>query len=139
MPINPIQKIKELQSKNDSSNTQRKGKEPADPSPSKTPSVINTANEKNQHSTSKEKAEKKDPLIKEVEKFPSFNLENEISKLKVSITLTELVKNSTYKHQVSRILQIDSVSDMVNVEYDYPELIFGPAIEGQLEESERAY
>ena len=51
----------------------------------------------------------KDPPIKEVEKFPSFNLENENSKLKVSMPLTELVKNSTYKHQVSRILQIDSI------------------------------
>ena len=71
--------------------------------------------------------EKKDPPTKEVEKAPSFNLENEISKLKVSVPLTELVKNSVYKSQVSKVLQIDPLSDMVNVEDDYPELIFGPA------------
>ena len=50
--------------------------------------------------------------------------------MKVSIPLTELVKNSHYKHHVSRILQIDPLSDMVNVEDDHLELIFGLAIEG---------
>jgi len=54
----------------------------------------------------------------------------------VFIPLTELVKNIHYKHHVSRILQIDPFSNMVNVEDDHPELIFGPAIEGQLEDSE---
>ena len=49
--------------------------------------------------------------------------------------LTKLVKNSVYKTQVSKVLQIDSVSDMVNVEDDYPELIFGPATE-ESEENE---
>ena len=47
VPINPVQKRKELQPKNDSLNTQRKGKESADPSPNKTSSVINIANENN--------------------------------------------------------------------------------------------
>ena len=37
---------------------------------------------------------------------------------------------------MSRILQIDPLSDMVNVEDGHPELIFGLAIEGQLEDSE---
>ena len=45
----------------------------------------------------------------------------------MSIPLTELVKNNNYKHHVSRIFQIDPFSDMVNVEDDHPELIFGPA------------
>ena len=43
--------------------------------------------------------------------------------------LTELVKNSIYKSQASRVLQIDSVSDTVNIEDDHAEIIFGPAIE----------
>ena len=47
----------------------------------------------------------------------------------MSVPLTELVKNSVYKNQVSKVLQIDPLSDMVNVEDDYPELIFGPATE----------
>lgn len=122
--ISPIQKRKELQMKNDA---EKKGKELANPSSSKAPTATNTSNEKNQQSTAKEQSKKKDPPIKEVEKSPSFNLENEISKLKVSMALTELVKNNAYKSQVYKVLQIDSVSDMVNVEDDYPELIFGPA------------
>ena len=95
---------------------QKKGKEPANPSSSKAPTATNTTNEKSQQSIAKEKTEKKYPPIKEVEKAPSFNLENEISKLKVSMPLTELVKNSAYKSQVSKVFPIDSVSDMVNVE-----------------------
>lgn len=37
---------------------------------------------------------------------------------------------------MSRILQIDPSSNMVNVEDDHLELIFGPTINGQLEHSE---
>jgi len=84
----------------------------------------------------KEQVEKKDITVKEVEKVSSINLESENAKLKVSIPLTELVKNRNYKHHVSRILQMDPLSDMVNVEDDHPKLIFGPAIEGQPKDSE---
>ena len=49
----------------------------------------------------------------------------------MSISLTKLVKNSHYKHQVSKMLQVYSLYDMVNVEDDHLELIFGPAIDGQ--------
>lgn len=42
----------------------------------------------------KEKIYKRDIIVKEVEKVTSFNLESEIAKLKVSIPLTELLKNS---------------------------------------------
>ena len=133
VPISPVQKRKEAQPKNDSSNIQKKGKEPTDPTSSK----VSSANEKtNQQSEAKEKFEKKDPPVKEVDKISTFSLENEIAKLKVSIPLTELLKNNNYKHQVSKILNIDPLSDMVNVEYDHPELIFGPALEGQSEDNE---
>ena len=47
---------------------QHKGKESADPSSSKAPVANNTANEKNQQSTAKEKIEKREPPIKEVGK-----------------------------------------------------------------------
>ena len=41
--------------------------------------------------------EKKDVPAKEVEKVSFFNLENAIAKLKISIPLIELMKNSNYK------------------------------------------
>lgn len=84
----------------------------------------------------KEKPEKKDSLVKEVDKITAFSLENEIAKLKVSIPLIELIKNNNYKSQVSKTLNVDPLSDMVNVEDDQLELIFGPALEGQSEDSE---
>ena len=136
VPINLIQKKKEATPpKNDSPNVQKKGKEPADPTISKTQS----ANEKpNKLNASKEKTEKKDDPLKEVEKTIAFNLDNEISKLKVSIPLTKLMKNSSYKGQVSKILNIDLLSDMVNVDDDQPELTFGLALEVQSEDSDVA-
>lgn len=135
--VSPVQKRKEAQSKNDSSNIPKKRKEPTDPTSSKGPSTNNIAKEKNnQKSAAKEKFEKKDPSVKEVDKVLAFSLENEISKLKISISLTELMKNKSYKHQVSKILNIDPLSDMVSVEDDHPELIFGLALEGKFEDSE---
>jgi len=91
-------------------------------------------NEKvNQSIVSKDKPENKDVPAKEVDKNSTFSLENEISKLKVSIPLTELMKNNSYKGQVSKILNFDPMSDMVSVEDDQPELIFGPALSGESE------
>jgi len=137
VPVSLVQKRKEAQPKNDSSNIQKKGKEPADLTSSKGPSTNSIANEKNnQQSAAKEKVKKKDLPVKEVDKVTAFSLENEIAKLKVSIPLTESIKNTNYKHQVSKILHIDPLSNTVNVEDDHPELIFGPALEGQYEDSE---
>lgn len=137
VPVNPIHKRKDVQSKNDSSNIQKKGKEITDPNSSKVPSTSTVANEKNNQqkdSAMEEQTDKKDIGVKEVEKVSYFNLESEIGKLKVSIRLTKLVKNRNHKHHVSRILQIDPSFDMVNVKDDHPELIFGLAIEDQPED-----
>ena len=70
-------------------------------------------NQKKDH-TSKDQLEKRDTI----HKSGSFNLETEISKLKVSIPLTELVKNSHYKSDIAKTLKVDPLSDMVNVEDD---------------------
>ena len=56
----------------------------------------------------------------------------------MSIPLTELMKNNSYKGQVSKILNIDPVFDMVNVEDDQPENIFGLALECQSKDSDVA-
>lgn len=77
-----------------------------------------------------------DIVIKEVGRTIPFNLESEISKLKVSIPLIELVKFYKYKYHVVKTLRVDPLSDMVNIEDDQLELIFGPAIDGQFEDNE---
>ena len=75
----------------------------------------------------------RDTAVKYVDKQSNpFSLENEISKLKVSIPLTELVKNYQYKSYVAKILELYPMLDMVNVEDDQPKLLFDPAIDGQL-------
>ena len=132
MPVKPIQKRKDVEaSKNDSSVTQRKGKGAVGSDSSKSPS----AEQSHQQVASKEK-EKKEIPVKEVEKIPAFNLENEISKLKVSTPLTEIMRNSNYRGQVSKMLNLDPMSDMVNVEDDQPEMIFGPASNGESPDSD---
>ena len=40
------------------------------------------------------------------------------------------MRKSSYRGQVSKILNFDPMSDMVSVEDDKPELIFGPALNG---------
>ena len=127
VPAKPIQKKKDVEaSKNDSSVSQRKGKEVVGPKSNKSPS----AEQSHQKDASKERERKEIP-VKEVEKIPAFNLENEISKLKVSIPLTEIMKNISYRGQVSKMLNLDPMYDMVNVEDDQPEMIFGPASNGE--------
>ena len=75
--------------------------------------------------------------MNEVEKhYAIFSLENEISKLKVSLPLTEIVKNDQYKVQVSKFLIFYQNYDMVNVSDHHPKLIFGPAIDGDLKDNE---
>lgn len=80
--------------------------------------------------------EKRDNVQKEVDKTISFNLETEISKLKVSILLIELVKNNHHKSNIIKMLKVDPTSDMVNIEYDQPELICGLAIDDHLGDSD---
>lgn len=59
-------------------------------------------------SQAKGQIEKKDIAAKEVDKQSNlYSLENEISKLKVSIPLTELIKNDKYKYQIVKILKVD--------------------------------
>ena len=72
----------------------------------------------------------------QLEKTPAFSLENEIYKLKVSIPLTEIMKNNNYRGQISKMLNLDPMSDMVNVEDDQPEMIFGPTTNGESPDSE---
>lgn len=84
---------------------------------------------------SKEK-ERKEILVKEAETTPTFILENEISKLKVSIPLTEIMKNNSYRGHISKMLNLDPMSDMVNVEDDQPKMIFGSATNGESHDSD---
>lgn len=108
VPINPIQKRKDTSAKNDSASPQTKGKDIIDPPASQSSS----ADKVNQPpSIMRDKVERRKVPAKEGEKVSAFSLENEISKLKVSIPLTEIMKNTTYRGQISKILNIDPMLD----------------------------
>ncbi|MCY6488346.1 hypothetical protein, partial [Actinobacillus pleuropneumoniae] len=47
-----------------------------------------------------------------------------------------VMKNSTYRGQISKMLNFDPMLDTVNVEDDQPELIFGLALNGESPESD---
>ena len=63
-----------------------------------------------------------------------LSLEQEISKIKISVPLTELVAQNVYRTQILKVVNIEEKNDIVNLNNDQPELIFGPKIEGKYQE-----
>ena len=58
-----------------------------------------------------------------------FNLEAEVSKLKISIPLGELVRNVQYRFHILKELKVDKTFDTINIVDDHPTIIFGPKID----------
>jgi hypothetical protein len=87
-------------------------------------------------STQTNKLEKKESRVstKETDKGSGgFSLENEINKIQIPIPLVELVKNPVYRKQMTKaigFLELESHSDVINLEYDKPNITFGPHFEG---------
>jgi len=133
VPINPIEKRTDASAKNGSAAPQKKGKEISDPPAGQSSSASKIDQPS---STPRDKIERREVPAKEGEKISAFSLENEISKLKVSIPLMEIMKNNSYQGQISKLLNFDPMLDTINVEDDQPELIFGPALNGESPESD---
>ena len=66
----------------------------------------------------------------EKDPFP-FNSGAEVSKLKILVPLTELIKHETYKTQINQTLNLAENGEYVNLFDDQPELIFGPNVNGK--------
>jgi hypothetical protein len=87
-------------------------------------------------STQTNKLENKESRVstKETDKGSGgFSLENEINKIQIPIPLVELVKNPVYRKQMTKaigFLELESHSDVINLEYDKPNITFGPHFEG---------
>jgi ribonuclease HI len=63
----------------------------------------------------------------------NFSLENEINKIKIPIPLVELAKNPIYRKKIAKIINFsdnESQADVINLEDDKPNIIFGPHFEG---------
>ena len=63
-----------------------------------------------------------------------FSFEGEISKIKITMPLTELVTQQVYRSQVLKVLNIGNDIDTLNLIDDKPELLFGPEVEGKYQE-----
>ena len=68
---------------------------------------------------------------KDVEKNQShFSIENEVSKIKIYVPFTELLKNVEYKRQIDQVLKVDdATSESFKLQYDHPNFFFGPHVE----------
>jgi hypothetical protein len=63
----------------------------------------------------------------------NFNLENEINKIKIPIPLFEMEKNPIYRKQIAKMISFsedESQADVINLEDDKPNIVFGPHFEG---------
>jgi len=63
----------------------------------------------------------------------NFSLENEINKNKIPIPLVEIAKNPAYKKQIAKLINFpdtESRADVINLEDDKLNIIFGPHFEG---------
>lgn len=64
----------------------------------------------------------------------SFNIENELEKLKILIPLTELMNKNMYRPQVMKALNIGENTNSVSLNNDQPKLLFGLEVEGKQQE-----
>ena len=82
------------------------------------------------------KSERKDAEVstKKVDKVSgAFSFENELNKIKIPIPLVELAKNPVYRKQITKMIgvsELESQSDVINLEDDRPNITFGPHFEG---------
>jgi hypothetical protein len=85
------------------------------------------------------------PEVQSLRKFSTtFNLEGEITKLKIHIPLSELMRKNAYRSRVIKDLRIkpeigmkavnvrlENYSDTINLFDDQLEIMFGPEVDGQ--------
>jgi hypothetical protein len=82
------------------------------------------------------KAEKKGmeaPNIESEKSLGIFSLKNEINKIKMPILLFKLAKNPIYRKQIAKMISFsedESQADVINLEYDKSNIVFGLHFEG---------
>lgn len=64
----------------------------------------------------------------------SFNIENELEKLKIPIPLTDLMNKDMYIPQLMKALNIGENTNFVNLNDDQPKLLFGLEVEDKPQE-----
>jgi hypothetical protein len=73
------------------------------------------------------------PNIESDKALGNFSLKNEINKIKIPIPLVELAKNPIYRKQIAKMIifsEDKSQANVINLEDDKPNIVFGPHFEG---------
>jgi hypothetical protein len=65
---------------------------------------------------------KRDPI----ERSTPFNLQAEISKIKIVVPLNEILRIPEYRGQLSHMIKSEETSDTLNIQDDKPKIMFGP-------------
>ena len=73
-----------------------------------------------------QKEEVKKYLIIVERPTPPFNLQNEISKIKIFVPFNEIMINLEYRGQLSRMIKYEKSSNSINLQDDFPKIMFGP-------------
>jgi hypothetical protein len=82
------------------------------------------------------KLERKNSEIstREIDKVSgAFIFENELNKIKIAIPLVELAKNPIFRKKITKAMgvsELESQSNVINLEDDRPNITFGPHFEG---------
>ena len=95
---------------------------------------MTNVNRENQQADFADKVVTNRPETNVLKRQVHFSLENEISKIKISVPLSKLVTQDAYKSQILKDLNIGENNDTVNLNDDQPKLLFGPRIEGRYQE-----
>ena len=56
---------------------------------------------------------------------PPFSLQNEISKIKISIPFNEILRNIEYWGQLSKMIKYEESSYSLNLQDHHPKIMFG--------------
>jgi hypothetical protein len=83
--------------------------------------------------TKKPKNTKAELSTREIEKqIGTFNLENELNKIKIPMPLVELARNLIYKKQIAKAINFfdaECQADVINLQVEKPIIMVGPHIE----------
>ena len=62
-----------------------------------------------------------------IERFvPPFNLQAEISRIKIVVPFNEILRISEYRGQLSHMIRSEETSNTLNLQDDRPKIVFGP-------------
>lgn len=72
---------------------------------------------------------KRDPIERST--LP-FNLQAEISKIKIVVPFTEIIRIPEYRRQLSHMMKLEEISNSINLQDDKPKIMFGPWAQASL-------